>query len=215
MPRGKNLEPLIVEARGKLYDWFDQLDETAWLEPSLCEGWTIQDVAAHLTIATRASTTEVLRLCIRSRGGFDTAMDFGVRELRSLSPSELMVVLREQHRQVVPLPVLGYESPYVDIVTHAFDVMVPRGQTPELDPNGRRDLLNALSRGPLRRYFPSPSHTHGLQATDADWSSGDISGTADQASTAELVLWYTGRDPRAINPHTVLAPASPRSSLST
>ena len=36
--------------RQRTADLLDQLSDEEWRQPSLCQGWTIRDVAAHLTL---------------------------------------------------------------------------------------------------------------------------------------------------------------------
>src|SRR6478609_1287606 len=36
--------------RARTADLLDQLSDEEWRQPSLCQGWTVRDVAAHLTL---------------------------------------------------------------------------------------------------------------------------------------------------------------------
>src|SRR4051794_41658976 len=42
----------IDDERSSLADLLDDLGEEEWVHPSLCDGWRVRDVAAHLTLAT-------------------------------------------------------------------------------------------------------------------------------------------------------------------
>ncbi len=65
----------VIDAqRLRLAGLLDDLSEHDWQQPSLCDGWTVRDVAAHLTLqqlGARAAITMMLRY----RG--DTAPPFG------------------------------------------------------------------------------------------------------------------------------------------
>lgn len=54
-----------------LADFLDQLDDREWRTDSLCPGWTVHDVAAHLTLATRVAPTVAIRAAIRAGGNFN------------------------------------------------------------------------------------------------------------------------------------------------
>ena len=41
---------VIDVQRGRTADLLEQLSDEEWRQPSLCQGWTVRDVAAHLTL---------------------------------------------------------------------------------------------------------------------------------------------------------------------
>lgn len=41
----------IDQERSALADVLESLHEAAWQRPSLCRGWRVRDVAAHVTLA--------------------------------------------------------------------------------------------------------------------------------------------------------------------
>jgi uncharacterized protein (TIGR03083 family) len=45
----------------------DQLTDQEWHHPSLCQGWTVRDVAAHLTLQ-QVTWGEALKLMVKYRG---------------------------------------------------------------------------------------------------------------------------------------------------
>ena len=40
----------IDDQRRRLVDLLEDLSDTEWREPSLCRGWTVRDVAAHVAL---------------------------------------------------------------------------------------------------------------------------------------------------------------------
>lgn len=40
----------IDSARGRTADLLERLSDDEWAQPSLCDGWAVRDVAAHLTL---------------------------------------------------------------------------------------------------------------------------------------------------------------------
>jgi len=48
----------VIDAqRRSLADLLDDLSDDEWRRPSLCTGWTVRDVAAHLPCNSSASAT--------------------------------------------------------------------------------------------------------------------------------------------------------------
>src|SRR4051794_41529528 len=64
----------IDAERSSLADLLDDLGEEEWVHPSLCDGWRVRDVAAHLTLAT-AGVRDMAGPAGRGRGDFDRVGD--------------------------------------------------------------------------------------------------------------------------------------------
>ena len=55
-PRGHRGVAMLTDVKAERLDLaavLEQLDEHEWRAPSLCPGWTVRDVVAHLTLSTR------------------------------------------------------------------------------------------------------------------------------------------------------------------
>ena len=50
-----------------------ELDDDQWTTRSLCDGWTIRDVLAHLILAARPPLRRYVAAMMRARGNFDRA----------------------------------------------------------------------------------------------------------------------------------------------
>ncbi len=48
-----DLRPLVAAAYLELADLLDEAPESAWDTPSLCEGWRVREVVAHMTMPAR------------------------------------------------------------------------------------------------------------------------------------------------------------------
>ncbi|NUT46404.1 MAG: maleylpyruvate isomerase family mycothiol-dependent enzyme, partial [Saccharothrix sp.] len=64
MRRDETLAWVKAERLG-LTDFLEDLDENEWQADSLRPGWTVRDVAAHLTPSTRTTLLVALRGVIR------------------------------------------------------------------------------------------------------------------------------------------------------
>ena len=56
---------VIDQQRVALADLLDTLTPEQWSTPSLCEGWTVRDVAAHLSMAATARAELALRAVLK------------------------------------------------------------------------------------------------------------------------------------------------------
>lgn len=55
MKTDERILALVKAERLRLADFLDGLGEDDWQVRSLCTEWTVHDVAAHVTLATRTS----------------------------------------------------------------------------------------------------------------------------------------------------------------
>jgi uncharacterized protein (TIGR03083 family) len=195
--------------RRELFEVFADLDQDELSTLSLCTGWTVRDVAAHLAVATKADSREVLALALRCRGSFDGAMDLAVRNRRTQTMSEILEELRSRIDSVRPVPVIGYASPTVDIAAHSLDALVPIGREIPISAEDWPIVLSAATNPLMMRFFKVRIPTGvRLDATDAAWASPPASKVREaepiQASARALLAAFTGRpilevDPGAID----------------
>lgn len=79
-----------------LADLLADLSPSEWDEPSLCDAWSVHDVAAHLTTTTRETPWDVLREAVRARFDFDRmTRDVASRLAAQYSTDETVARLRE------------------------------------------------------------------------------------------------------------------------
>src|SRR5687768_11826904 len=60
----------IDAQRTSLADLLDDLSDDEWRQPSLCERWTVRDVAAHLTMQ-QLGLVDVIAMMTKWRGSMD------------------------------------------------------------------------------------------------------------------------------------------------
>ena len=72
MEKDQVLAELTAE-RLDLCDYLEQLDDDAWTTTSLCAGWTVHDVVAHLVLNTEQTTLEFIKGLIRRHAATSTA----------------------------------------------------------------------------------------------------------------------------------------------
>lgn len=173
-------------------DLLDGLGPGEWERASLCAGWTVHDVAAHLTWVTRLSLRSAVVGLVRARGDLDRliAGSAGERAAR-YAPEELVGQLRETAASPRRPPGTTVWDPLVDVLVHGQDVARPLGRELVMP---QRPVLGALTHVWSTSAYGTPKRFAGLRfrATDADWSAGrgdhEVSGPA-----GDLLLLSTGR----------------------
>ena len=123
---GTSVWAAVHEERRALIADLEHLPDDAWQRPSLCPGWSVHDVLAHLVDTARTTRLGFLRGMVRARFDFDRSNADGVRKHRGSSPAETLEAFRSvQHRTSGP-PAPG-ATRLVEAVVHGEDIRRPLG----------------------------------------------------------------------------------------
>ncbi len=186
----------IDRERCRLADVFDGLTEEQWRTPSLCAGWTVRDVGAHLTMA-QSRLRDVWGPMLRARFDYNTM----VRESALALPirtDEIGPALRAFVGSRRTAPFISDREPLIDILVHSQDICVPLGIDHPMPMDAAveaADRMVALNRiKPIR--LRAPLRGVRLVADDAAWSSGE--GTTVTGPMSSLVMLLAGRDSAAL-----------------
>lgn len=183
------------ENRRLAADMFASLTPEQWATPSLCAGWTVREVAAHLLapLETRLNWLRVVRTVIRYRGDLDRYVDEQTREWARRPTDELVAGLRRLAGTRMNVPIVGPHGPMTDTCIHLRDAARPLGLDVNPPPRSWRPALDFLvSKTGARAFFPAGRLTGlRLTATDQDWTWGD--GTEVRGPSEALTLAITGR----------------------
>ncbi len=118
--------PMVHAERASLIRDLEGLDDARWDVPSLCEGWTVHDVVAHLTDSARTTRLSFVVGLARAWFDFDRQNARGLQRQRGASPQETL----ERLRRVAPrtsTPPAPLESRLVEEIVHGEDVRRPLG----------------------------------------------------------------------------------------
>ncbi|TQM31324.1 maleylpyruvate isomerase family mycothiol-dependent enzyme [Nocardia bhagyanarayanae] len=187
----RDLLPAWLRAeRLDLADYLEHLTEDEWRRRSLCTGWTVHDVLAHITSPDTLRDTFVG--LIRARGNWDrmTATLATTRAAR-FTPAELIAQLRESADSTRHAPGASPLDPLVDIIVHGQDIARPLNR-PRHTPTDR--VTAALDHVLPSRFYGARKRLQGtrLAATDTTWTYGE--GPKEiQAPAIDLLLLATGR----------------------
>ncbi len=192
----------IDDQRTRTADLLATLTAAQWAEPSLCEGWTVRDVAAHLTLQ-QETIGSILVFTLRHPGLVSVDLNHTIRQSARTLAAELpaeelirriraMVGSRRHNSFVTPLETL------TDALVHGQDIAIPLGLPLAMDP--RAAVIAATRRWETRGTWLAkvnrrlPLDGLRLRATDAEWAVGE--GPEVAGPIAALLLLITGRPAR-------------------
>lgn len=181
----------IDRERAYLADLLESLPDEDWHRPSLCEGWTIRDVGAHVSMA-EARLRDIAWPMIRSGFSYNGMIRRAALSNRA-SHEEIVATIRGfagSHRLA---PFISELEPLLDVMVHVQDICIPLGIEREIPVDVAAVVANRMLslRGPMR-LWRAPAGVR-LVATDVDWSHGQ--GAVVQAPMRSILLGLTGRRP--------------------
>ena len=178
----------IDDHRLRLTELLDQLTDAEWQTRSLCPGWTVRDVAAHLTMA-QAGIVDILLMVIKTRGDGDTEIRESARQ-RDWPTRAIIASIRGMVGSRRHIPVVTCRETLIDILVHSQDIAVPLDRRLDLPVDAAAE---AASRCWSTKYFRPKERLRGfrLVATDTDWAVGE--GLEVRAPIDALLLVLSGR----------------------
>ena len=189
----------IDDQRARTADLLQRLNEQQWDHPSLCHGWTVRHVAAHLTLQ-QERLRDVAAFIARNPSLLSamtlnaTIHNSAVIQSRLPTPEIIaritaMIGSRRHNAFVTPMETL------TDILVHSQDIAIPLGV--ELDIPTAGSALAATRAWDTRgRWLATvfrrlPVEDYRLTATDIDWTRGE--GPTVAGPISALLLLLTGR----------------------
>jgi uncharacterized protein (TIGR03083 family) len=187
----RELAAEIAAERGELADMLADLPQSAWDLPTLCAGWRVRDLVAHVTMPFRYSTKRFVAELARSRGNFDAMSDRCARRDGAAPTAELLGALRDNLTNPWMPPGGGYAGALTHDVIHGLDISVPLGIGRRVPEHRLRLVLGAITAPAARKHFGTDVSGIELRASDMDWSFG--SGVALSGAAQDLALVLCGR----------------------
>ena len=184
---------MIAVQRRVVADLLSSLADEQWATASLCEGWTVREVAAHLVMPFDMSVATLMWRLVKSRGNFNRVSDDFAKAKASAPTASLVAAIRSNAENRFTPPGLGPEAPLTDIVVHGLDIGVPLVRTAPVPAETSNAVLGFLMTSKATRGFVPDGRVSRLrfESTDTGWSSG--SGPIVSGPACSLVLALTGR----------------------
>jgi uncharacterized protein (TIGR03083 family) len=187
----KDVWPLVHTERAALIRDLQNLDDAQWEQPSLCDGWTVHDVVAHLVDVARTTRLGFVVDMTRAGFDFDRQNTRGIRRARGASPQETLQRLRDAAPRTSGPPA-PLDTRIVEEVVHGEDIRRPLGILHSYSEQAvvrslRQQVRTSTTFGGAKELVAGVR----LTATDVDLALGDgpeVSGTA-----LELLLAISGR----------------------
>jgi uncharacterized protein (TIGR03083 family) len=169
---------VIEQERLRLADLLDTLTDDEWDHPSLCAGWRVRDVAAHVALAAQPpGLLEMARWAIRARGSFHR-LNHDVSVAHADSGARLAADLRAHASSRHLPPVTNYRNILYDTLVHAQDIAIPLHRTHPVPPEAAKAAADRV----WTMGWPFWARRH----------------FADYRLIADDVYWQVGAGPQAI-----------------
>jgi uncharacterized protein (TIGR03083 family) len=185
---------MIVAERLRMADLLASLTSQQMRSSSLCAGWTVHDVAAHLISYLRFGQLKIYLGIVSTAADFDRLNAVLTRHEARRSSSEIISLLRRWSDSRVTIPRSGYDPVLADLMLHDLDIRYPLGIP-------RQDVREEQLWVACRHLAASPSPGFGVgsrldglrfRSADAGWVMGN--GSLVQGSAEMLLLGMGGRD---------------------
>lgn len=184
---GRNFPPMPASVtaaeRLAVVDRLKAASPEVWDHPSLCDGWSVHDVVAHLATTFLVSMPTLVWNFVAA-GSVDRALDrLAHRIAASHTGPDLLAVLKVNADNTVRVPLVPPVGPMVDAIAHSADIRWALGDGHD-DWGDPKRLLPALQfltnvRAIIGFVPLGRLHDVSLRATDQSWSFGrgdDVSG---------------------------------------
>lgn len=181
---------LARQERAEFADFLDTLTPQQWDVPSLCEGWTVQDVVTH-TIAYLDQTRRHLFFeMLRHRWNVDRLNASALDRSATQPPGQTVAQMRRGAEPSGAGALYSGRVALIECLIHHQDIRRPLGCFRAVPHDRLRVSLNFARMSPV---IGGARRTRGVRlvATDMDWAAGrgpDVRGTGEA-----LLLAMTGR----------------------
>ena len=180
-----------VEQRYALAGILRTLTPDQWETPSLCPGWRVRDVAAHVIASPQATVGATLRMLPGMRHGYH-GMIFRETVRRGQASTGEILRQYDEYAGLRRAPaVTTHVEPLLDVLAHTQDIVRPLGIEHPMPPEA---AAVAGDRARLLRMAGRRLRDLRLVASDTDWARGR--GDVIEGPMEELLMLCTGREPR-------------------
>ena len=155
--------------RNDLASFLATLTPQQWSTPTLCAGWTVKDIVAHMISYEDLDIVGLLKRFVKGR--IVRANQVGVDEFAALSPEQLIAFLRDHIQPRGLTAGFGGLIGLVDGMIHHQDIRRSLGQARTVPADRLTRVLELVPNNPrlgARRRIKGLR----LKATDVDWAHG-------------------------------------------
>jgi len=183
----------IDDQRLALTDVLARLSDDEWQLPSLCDGWTVRDVTAHLTMQQVGPGALLMQIpaMIKAHGNLDRLIHDAARRRAALPTTQLTAEIRGMVGSRRHNVGVTYRETLTDILVHSQDITAPLGRRLAMPVDAA--ALAASRIWSMDRMFHAAKRLTGyrLTATDTNWTVGK--GAEVNGPVGSILLLLTGR----------------------
>ena len=182
----------ITSGRQAFAAYLTALTAEEWNTPSLCAGWTVKDVAAHMLVIPTMSRGRVFRSFVGSGFNLEKMNAKLVKTLTAeMSTSDIASTAQSSAASRSMPPGLKLPGVLNELAIHAADISEAVGKPFDLPTDDYVDCLEHIKN--VQPVFGARTRAAGLKlhATDSDWSTG--SGPSVSGPSRQLLLALAGR----------------------
>ena len=151
--------------------FLDGLTSQQWNSPTLCELWTVREVAIHTVSYDELSTAGLVGRFLKGRLNTDRINAIGVADYSDRSPEQITVLIRSYAQPHGLTGGFGGKIALTDGMVHQQDIRRSIGLPRTIDPERLRTALNFARFAPTIRGAWRARGVR-LVASDLDWSHG-------------------------------------------
>ncbi|MCV7409617.1 hypothetical protein AWC05_24865 [Mycobacterium florentinum] len=180
----------IAAERGALASDLADLTPAQWDAPSLCPGWTVRDLVAHLSATASLNPASFFAAMAKARFNFDRFANGQIAKHLGPDPAATLAEFRgvQHSTSAPPGPTTSWLG---EVVIHGADIRRPLGisHTYDLDAVGR--VIDFYKGSNMLIGAKKRIAGLSLTATDCDWRHGQ--GDTVEGPLLSLLLAMTGR----------------------
>jgi uncharacterized protein (TIGR03083 family) len=185
------LQPLVAATYVAIADLLDRRSPVDWDTPSLCDGWRVREVVAHMTMPARYDEASFMAELQEDNFDFER-LSLRIAARDATRPCDKLVAdLRSDELHHWSPPGGGEHGALNHAVIHSLDITVPLGETRCATDDAVRIVLDDLTEGGVHAHFGTEIQGRAFNATDIAWSFG--TGIAVSSTAADLALSLCGR----------------------
>ncbi len=181
----------VANERRQIASLLDGLDDEQLATPSLCAGWDVTTVGAHIVSTVMVGTPAFLRVAVR-RGSMARAIDEMARHRAQQPAVEIINSLRACADRPISPPLFGPLDPLADVLVHSGDIRIPLGLPFEPDPELAALAMEFLT-GPWPFGFVPLGRLRGIRLHGSDIGRTWGDGAEVRGPVSALMLAVSGR----------------------
>jgi uncharacterized protein (TIGR03083 family) len=174
-------------------DLLESLDDSQLRAPSLCAGWDIITVGAHLAVTVSTTFTVFMAALIKHGGNVHRANDRLARKMATRPPADVIEILRLSADLQLAPPRAGPLAALTDVLIHAGDIRRPLHLPHDPSADRVRAALEFLT-GPRTVGFVRRHALDGLKLVAEDVGFAFGSGAEVAGRGADVMMAVSGRN---------------------